>query len=153
MFDLVRGVLEISHRPTKERFTTERPGTSSEELQCAYSELDGCRSRRSRINIMTTAFWKLLGQPQLVVCLGAYGGTLRAPFKSADKERKKGFVVFFPLSPLIAMVFEACFQFASLSPARFELCVVGRPSRFASSRPAKKVKGSGQQVGGRCRTA
>jgi hypothetical protein len=32
---------------------------------------------------MTTAFWKLLGQPQLVVCLGAYGGTLRAPFMSA----------------------------------------------------------------------
>lgn len=66
LFDLVRGVLEISHRPTKQRFTRERPGTSSEELQCAYSELRGCRSRRSRINIMTTAFWKPLGQPQLV---------------------------------------------------------------------------------------
>jgi hypothetical protein len=39
LFDLVRGVLEISHRPTKQRFTTERPGTSSEKLQCAYSEL------------------------------------------------------------------------------------------------------------------
>jgi len=52
------------------------------------------------------------------------------------------------------MRFEAGFQFASLSPARFELRVVGRLSQFASSRPAKKrVKGSGQQVGGHCRTA
>lgn len=64
-FLLEGGVLEISHRPTTV-YNTERPGTSSEELQCAYSELRGCRSRRSRINIMTTAFWKLLGQPQLV---------------------------------------------------------------------------------------
>ncbi|GMH07469.1 hypothetical protein Nepgr_009309 [Nepenthes gracilis] len=76
-----------------------------------------------------------------------------APFKSADKERKKGFVLFFPLSPSIAKGFEAGFQFASLSPARFELRVVGRLSQFASSRPAKKVKGSGQRVGGHCRTA
>jgi len=51
------------------------------------------------------------------------------------------------------MRFEAGFQFASLSPARFELRVVGRLSQFASSLPAKRVKGSGQQVGGHCRTA
>lgn len=47
----------------------------------------------------------------------------------------------------------AFFPVFNSSPARFELRVVGRPSRFASSRPAKKVKGSGQRVGGRCRTA
>lgn len=57
------------------------------------------------------------------------------------------------IEPSIAKGFEAGFQLASLSPARFELRVVGRLSQFASSRPAKKVKGSGQRVGGHCRTA
>src|ERR1051325_30958 len=98
LFDLVRGVLEISHRPTKQRFTTERPGTSSEELQCAYSELRGCRSRRSRINIMTTAFWKLFGPATIGVMSGCVWRYKKAPTpnKSADKERKKGFRRLFP---------------------------------------------------------
>ncbi|KAI3485779.1 hypothetical protein L1887_50844 [Cichorium endivia] len=55
-----------------------------------------------------------------------------------------------PLTDSVAGLF---FPVFNSSPARFELRVVGRPSRFASSRPAKKVKGSGQRVGGRCRTA
>lgn len=77
----------------------------------------------------------------------------RKPLLLTSWQEKKGWVVFFPLSPSIAKGFETGFQFASLSPARFELRVVGRPLQFASSCPAKKVKGSRQQVGGRCRTA
>jgi len=57
----------------------------------------------------------LNSDPQFLLCLmsGAYGGTLRAPFKSAEKERKKAFVVFFPLSPSIAKGFFSGFQFLS----------------------------------------
>nr|GEY68723.1 hypothetical protein [Tanacetum cinerariifolium] len=59
----------------------------------------------------------------------------------------------FLLGLMSGCVWRAFFPVFNSSPARFELHVVGRPSRFASSRPAKKVKGSGQRVGGRCRTA
>ena len=44
-------------------------------------------------------------------------------------------------------------RFSLSSEVLFSLRVVGRSSRFASSRPAKKVEWSGQQAGGRCRTA
>nr|GEZ20581.1 hypothetical protein [Tanacetum cinerariifolium] len=54
---------------------------------------------------------------------------------------------------LLGLMSGAFFLVFNSSPARFELSVVGRPSRFASSRPAKKVKGSGQRVRGHYRTA
>ena len=66
------------------------------------------RSRRSRINIMTTAF--CAGPATIgLISLGAYGGTLRAPFKSADKdkERKNAFV-----GSAFTFDFEGGFQFA-----------------------------------------
>ncbi|KAI3481974.1 hypothetical protein L1887_55396 [Cichorium endivia] len=118
------------------------------------SDLGSLSHRRTSLEVEREGNRK--GSPSLCLLLAAFLvhpalRRLQIQLQSAEKERKKAFVVF--SSRFHLRLRRAFFPVFNSSPARFELRVVGRPSRFASSRPAKKVKGSGQRVGGRCRTA
>lgn len=72
---------------------------------------------------------------------------------SSRLTKKKGFRRLFPAFTCDCEGIWGRFSIRFSLSGEVWLRVVGRPSLFASSRPAKKVKGRGQRVGGRCRTA